>query len=287
MKDNKDFLAADGDPEETLVTPRFDAVEAETAQPVVPFAEVSSVDNDIADAPEYAPHAGAPAPYVVANPAPRRSWTLASVIVLSALVGTLLGGAGLRYYQQRQRAAAANAAVPEPATPSAQVEAVPPFVEENQTAVLPANIVEDSGDTEAAPAAVETVSTSSRSDAASDDDDGKRDDAAKPSKAVEKERVDESKKKKKDKDEDDRNANPDKDRTPGPRRVEVLTVPPPQAVGVQVGQRDDDAEAEPQASERNRDEIIEERRRRRQERRERRARQRDVDRVRGIFEGQP
>ena len=289
MDEKQEFLAPGEDVDETLVTPRFDEVEAGTARPVVPFAEVASVADDVDDVPAYVPHAGAPAAYV-ARPTPRRSWTLASVIVLSALVGTLLGGAGLRYYQQRQRAAAAAA---EPSTPAQTEAAQPaqaqPFIEDNQAAVLPATIVEDPGDTpgdtDAATASVVTASTS-RTDAAAVDD--KRDDATKPVKSSDKERDDESTKKKDDrkKEDDDRDTKPDKDKTPAPRRVDVITAPPPAAVGVQVGQSEG-AEAESRPSARDRDEIIEERRRRRQERRERRARERDVDRVRGIFEGQP
>ena len=39
--ERKNKFSPDGDREETLVTPRFDRGEAETAQPVVPLAVVS------------------------------------------------------------------------------------------------------------------------------------------------------------------------------------------------------------------------------------------------------
>lgn len=276
MEEKQDFFAADEDSDATLVTPRFDDVEAETARPVVPFAEVQPDEDGVADAPVYAAHTDAPV-YAVQVPK-QRSWMLA-VVIVSALVGTVLGGAGLRLYQQRQRAAAATVAA-EPATP-AQVETAQPspaeqLVEERQTAVLPATatIIEDPGDAEEAPA-----STSRRDER---DDDEKRDDSAKPRKSPEKER--EAERKQKD-DTDARDAERNRGKTPEARRVDVLTGPP-RAVGTQVGQSGE-AESEPRQIDRERDEIINERRQRRREQRERRARQRDVDRVRGIFEGQP
>ena len=73
-----------GEPEETLVTPRFDEVETVQAQPVVPLAEV----------PPGASHGR--------RFAPRRLVSLPVALVLvSALVGVVVGGAGLYFYQHR------------------------------------------------------------------------------------------------------------------------------------------------------------------------------------------
>lgn len=86
--------------EETLVAPRFDDEEALVARPVVPL------DAEAAEA-----HAQTAAPYATATPppayarrslVPRRSWVLALVLI-SVLVGGVLGGAGLYLYQRQSQ----------------------------------------------------------------------------------------------------------------------------------------------------------------------------------------
>ena len=96
MESKKNFSSdEDRDGDETLVTPRFDSGEAETAQPVVPLAVVSG------EAETYDVHAagGGPMPPRAAR---RASWPLALVLV-SALVGSVLGGAGLYLFQKSRQ----------------------------------------------------------------------------------------------------------------------------------------------------------------------------------------
>ncbi len=79
--------------EATLVTPRFDEAEAQTAQPVVPLAAVR---------------------------ARRRVWPL---LLVSALLGGVVSVAGLYFYQRpRAQAVAAPVAVPQETTTAAQPE---------------------------------------------------------------------------------------------------------------------------------------------------------------------
>src|SRR5215204_4764912 len=106
------------DDEATLVAPRFDDEETLVARPVVPF------DADAPAVPTPERPAARPArrsPY-----APRRSWPLALVLV-SVLVGGVLGGAGLYLYQrQSQDPAASQIAAEQPTAPAAaQAPAVP------------------------------------------------------------------------------------------------------------------------------------------------------------------
>jgi hypothetical protein len=110
MEETEKILSPD-DPDETLVTPRFDADEAVLARPVVPL--------DVAE--EAAPGAALAAPYAPQPGASRRSWALALVLV-SALAGGLLGGAGLYLYQKRQP----SQATPAPARAAATAEAAQP-----------------------------------------------------------------------------------------------------------------------------------------------------------------
>ncbi|HEX8179326.1 MAG TPA: hypothetical protein VF525_07255 [Pyrinomonadaceae bacterium] len=72
-------LSAESETEATLVTPRFDAVEAQTAQPVVPLAAVASR---------------------------RRTWPL---LLLSALLGGAVSICGLYLYQRGRADGATNA----------------------------------------------------------------------------------------------------------------------------------------------------------------------------------
>ena len=84
MDERDQPFAAQGDADATLVTPRFDEQEAETARPVVPLAEATEVG---------------------VYGAGRRRWPLALVLA-SALLGGVVSVFALRVYQGRQRAAA-------------------------------------------------------------------------------------------------------------------------------------------------------------------------------------
>jgi hypothetical protein len=238
-----------GEPEETLVTPRFDDVETVQAQPVVPLTEVppGATRGRSFDARRFA------------------SWPVALVLV-SALVGVVVGGAGLYFYQNR------SAADTQPQNFSAEATIAAPSFEGS----APAQGVEETAAAEVVEAeVVEPVAP------AVSDDDAKKEEADKPSapeprKAAERDddNMDSSKRGKKV----ERDAEPEPvRRTPRAERVASRE----QARG--------DGDSEPQA--RLSDEIIYRRERRAErqaERRERRAnRQRSVDRVRGIFEGQP
>lgn len=98
------FLADD---EETLVTPRFDDEETILARRVVPLGEgVAREPNAHArtrNDPRAETRTGTRTPLTA-----RRSWVLALAVV-SALVGCVLGGAGLYLYQQRANASPAIA----------------------------------------------------------------------------------------------------------------------------------------------------------------------------------
>lgn len=97
--------------EQTLVAPRFDDDETLVARPVVPLEAVVEV----------APAAPAVA-YAPARPAARRPWPLA-LMLASVLVGGVLGGAGLYFYQRqsgdRPAAVAPSAAASQPPQVSA------------------------------------------------------------------------------------------------------------------------------------------------------------------------
>jgi hypothetical protein len=96
-EDNLHNSTAETDPDETLVTPpRFDDVATETARPVVPLTP---------DAARVAAGESSFTPYYILT---RRSWLIA-LVVASAFVGSVLGGVGLRLYQQQSRAVAQTA----------------------------------------------------------------------------------------------------------------------------------------------------------------------------------
>lgn len=127
------YVARTGDPEATLVQPRFDATEAQTAQPVVPLA---------------------PRPYA----RPRRSLPFAMVLV-SALLGGVVSVVAYRLYQRRpqeprqQQSQSASAQpvaepVPQGAKTPELTAAVPSKVE---TAPAGANIVTERRETAPAP----------------------------------------------------------------------------------------------------------------------------------------
>jgi hypothetical protein len=140
MTETLEFTQADD--EETLVTPRFDDEETLVAQQVIPLDEAGGTTPHTV-APAHHPDAGT---RVALRPAwrraPRRGWVLALALA-SAIVGGVLGGAGLYLYQSRTKAAAPLAAdsagteatdvsssdapapaqpLPEPPTPQAVIE---------------------------------------------------------------------------------------------------------------------------------------------------------------------
>lgn len=132
LLDEEATLVVSGE-ETTLVAPRFDDEETQVARPVVPLE-----DGAIEAAPELP--AGAPAPHPARDYrspyASRRPWSLALVLV-SVLIGGVLGGAGLYLYQRQSHDPAVNSgAAPQPAAPSEAVQQAPPAVEgQNATPV--------------------------------------------------------------------------------------------------------------------------------------------------------
>ncbi len=250
MKEAQQFFS-NTEPDETLVTPRFDENETVQAQPVVPLADVPPADTR--------------------SGARRRSWPLALVLV-SALVGSVAGGAGLYVYQRRatQDAPSNTEPAPTPASAEAQQPSTPPGASE-ETASLPTEPTASDAEMDAAPQVeasetVEPVTASAPETDAAKKKETEKASAPAPRKAPERE------------DDDNRVVN---------RRGRQGGQEAPQ----QRQTRDDYDEGGARLS----DEIVyprprraERREQRRAERRERRAnRPRNVDRVRGIFEGQP
>jgi hypothetical protein len=254
MKEAKQFFS-NREPEETLVTPRFDEVETVQAQPVVPLAEVP-------------PDASARA----ATGARRPSWPLA-LILISALVGSVVGGAGLYVYQRRATNDTPSNA--EPAPTPALAEAPQPSTEagaSEETASLPSESTDSAEDKDAAQIeAAEIVEPRKISAPAHEETEAVEKKAADKAPAPDPRRVVER-----------------EDNSGGAikrgKKAERETSAPPEP-------RYDDNEGEARLSDtiiypRNR--RAERREERREERRQRRAnRPRSVDRVRGIFEGQP
>lgn len=108
IEEPQQFTVADE--EETLVTPRFDDEETIVARRVVPL-----------DAIEEGAHEAPPDAAPVHTQPPRRPRVLALALA-SALVGSVLGGAGLYFYQSRSSSNLSPAAtVPERADAPAQV----------------------------------------------------------------------------------------------------------------------------------------------------------------------
>ena len=109
------------DDEETLVAPRFDDEETLVARPVVPLdAGAPAIPARVRAAPR--PAHEYRSPY-----APRRSWTFALVLV-SVLVGGVLGGAGLYLYQRQSHDPAVSPSATtqqQPAADAAQAPAPP------------------------------------------------------------------------------------------------------------------------------------------------------------------
>lgn len=113
---------ADDEGEETMVAPRFDDEETVLARPVVPFEEVGDAPAVIPATSSPASATVAPPPYSNPRAAPRRS-LVAALVLVSALVGSVLGGAGLYFYQMRKNA-------DEPASqPQAEAPAAQPATE--------------------------------------------------------------------------------------------------------------------------------------------------------------
>ncbi|MCA1592188.1 MAG: hypothetical protein LC754_05965 [Acidobacteria bacterium] len=104
------FLTGD-DPDATMIAPRFDEGEADTARPVVPLGVVAS------GAPEAFNGA---APYAARRNVPRRSWPL-SLVLISALAGSVLGGVGLYFYQSRDNTNTPSVETQESATSPVEV----------------------------------------------------------------------------------------------------------------------------------------------------------------------
>ncbi len=144
--------------EATLVSPRFDDEETLVARPVVPL---DAEEAEAAHAPGLSPQAaaaGLPA-YARRLSAPRRSWMLALVLV-SVLVGGVLGGAGLYIYQRQSQDERAVATPPTetPAETQQQAEPAPePTVEASNVtqAEAPASVAESTAAPAPTPAAVD------------------------------------------------------------------------------------------------------------------------------------
>jgi hypothetical protein len=105
-----------GGEETTLVAPRFDDEETLVARPVVPL---DADDHSVAPVREMTAARARRSPY-----APRRASSLALVLV-SVLVGGVLGGAGLYLYQRQSQDPAATTPQQQPAPPSTEAQAAP------------------------------------------------------------------------------------------------------------------------------------------------------------------
>lgn len=128
--DNEATLVVGGE-ETTLVAPRFDDEETQVARPVVPL----DADAEAAAAQDLS--AAYPAPARRSPYGPRRSWMLALVLV-SVLIGGVLGGAGLYLYQRQSNdpAVSPSAATTQPEPPADSAQQTPPAAE-GQTVTPP------------------------------------------------------------------------------------------------------------------------------------------------------
>lgn len=143
---NRTFTDDEG--EETMVSPRFDDEETVLARPVVPFEEVSDAHG--------AASASAPPPpsYSRLRAAPRRS-PVAALVLISVLVGSALGVAGLYFYQKHRGDEAPAATEQQQAdvpAPSAVAQATPEATPESQARETNAHAAEPSAP---APAPIE------------------------------------------------------------------------------------------------------------------------------------
>lgn len=284
------------DPDATLVTiaaaaPIFTEQSVETARPVVPL------NNGAANV-----AAGVSSRVGIRRP----SWLL-GLIAVSVLAGTVVGGLGLRFYQRRQRAAAAvsaqTVATPTTApdfspTPSVAVE-TESVQAGDPTAEAPFIIEAVEGDgADATTTTTAPPADDSRSeDARSNKSDEKRADekSAKPDKASRAGQngdVDHrGARQKNDRDDDRERGGTERAEQQRPRRTQSSSAT--RAEGERVAQNaggDDDAPG-PRRIDRIRDIMGGSRRRPQQQRRDERRREQapagTVDRVRGIFEGRP
>jgi hypothetical protein len=118
MEETDRVLTAD-EGEETMVAPRFDDEETVLARPVVPLEDVGADAVPARDAAVNAPL------YSRLRNRPRRS-LVAALVVVSALAGGVLGGAGLYLYQKnRQAAPAVQQQAEAPAQQQAAAEPAP------------------------------------------------------------------------------------------------------------------------------------------------------------------
>jgi hypothetical protein len=242
---------------ETLVTPRFDEEETVLAQPVVPL-DAAGAEETPTPEPAYAARPSAPPAR-----APRSQWPLALILV-SALVGSVIGGTGLYFFQKHR---SADAATQQPAAPPAEetrpapaptveqaaeanvesapvavpVEAAEPPAEEDETPA--AEPVRDNRDDDDAPRAERPAAR----------DEGSREDS--PRRGKKGERDTEVQRRERNNSDD----GPPATGRPAPRRVDSIVYP----------SRREERRAQRQA-----------------ERRARRA-ERQADRLRAIFEGEP
>ena len=111
--------------DETLVAPRFDNAEAVTARPVVPLDAVP--DEEQGGTADFTPPPGPER-----QGARRPSWPLA-LVLLSALVGVVLGGTGLYLYQRSRT----------PATPAATAQGEPQAQQHEESASVEAPAISD------------------------------------------------------------------------------------------------------------------------------------------------
>jgi hypothetical protein len=176
-------LVASGE-EETLVAPRFDDEETLVARPVVPLDAETVEAQTHAHAPAPAPYAATPLPaYARRSLAPRRSWLLALVLI-SVLVGGVLGGAGLYLYQRQANDDRAVAETP-PETPAEtqtqqqqQQPAPEPTAEASNVPQpeTPAAVAEPAEAVDAAPEAVEEAPAAAPAARETEPAAGRRDD---------------------------------------------------------------------------------------------------------------
>ena len=148
--------------ETTLVAPRFDDEETLVARPVVPFEDGEHAPA-AQDQPVAPPARDYRTPY-----APRRSRVLALALV-SVLIGSVLGGAGLYIYQRQSQDPAVSPAAPArpdapadaaqaPAAPAAEAQTAPP-PETQVTQTEPPAADAPDAEASATPAPVEEVPT--------------------------------------------------------------------------------------------------------------------------------
>lgn len=235
----------------SLSTPRFDAVEAQVARPVVPLA-----NNPLRRA------AGVR----------RRQWPIALVLI-SALAGGVVSLLAFRLYQQRQQQSQVAATQVDTQTPEANSATEPtPLVETNaaqteQQAQTESPVVFEEFDPAKEGVATGGVGGGGDATAARKTTETDAKPAAAASSAGKEERKEDAK--------------PAAARAAEPRPRLVETITPTRPVGAR-------GENVSRDESRNDEDFFEERRERRRERRERRrGRGRNIDRIKDIFEGPP